>query len=215
MKNLILSSIILILFSGCSSTMMKGFHHIPENMIDTAAVKPWFQGQSDHFLFQTNINIYKNHFGGIMVVKSLSLESHRVVYVTELGIKIFDMEFFKNGDFKLHYCMDEINKKYVIKTLKNDLGLLLVSTPTGKKSDIWQDSQRQKTIVRSKDNIGLKSYIIDEKTKKVEEILVTKNLHKKMKVLFFSANGTELDSVRIKHYKIKLNIQLSKLNDTR
>ena len=114
MKNLILSSIILILFSGCSSTMMKGFHHIPENMIDTAAVKPWFQGQSDHFLFQTNINIYKNHFGGIMVVKSLSLESHRVVYVTELGIKIFDMEFFKNGDFKLHYCMDEINKKYVI-----------------------------------------------------------------------------------------------------
>jgi hypothetical protein len=111
--------------------------------------------------------------------------------------------------------MDEINKKYVIKTLKNDLGLLLVSTPTGKKSDIWQDSQRQKTIVRSKDNIGLKSYIIDEKTKKVEEILVTKNLHKKMKVLFFSANGTELDSVRIKHYKIKLNIQLSKLNDTR
>lgn len=215
MKNSVLISITLILFSGCSSTMMKGFQLMPESVIDTDSVKPWFQRQSDHFLFQTNINIYKHHFGGIMVVKSLSQESHRVVYVTELGIKIFDMEFFKNGDFKLHYCMDEIDKKYVIKTLKNDFSLLLESTPTGINSDIWMDSQRQKTIVRSRDNIGLKSYIIDDKTKKVEEILVTKNLRKKMKILFFSANGTELDSVRIKHYKIKLNIQLSKLNETK
>ena len=215
MKNLVLSSILILLISSCSVSQFKSFQRTTEPILEYSDIVPWFQKDTDHFLFHTNIDIYKNHFGGILVIKSLTPDSYRVVYITELGIKIFDMEFFRNDDFKLHYCLDEINRNSVIKTLKTDIGLMVDIIPENNNLKIWQDNQNGKTLIRSKNRIGIIYFTTKDKTKRVEEILLRNRLRKKMNILFYSKNGIELDSVMISHYNMKLNIHLSKLNETR
>jgi hypothetical protein len=178
-------------------------------------VLPWFQRNTNHVLFRTNIDIYRNHFGGLMIIKPFPENSYRVLFITEMGIKIFDMEFFRNGDFKLYYCLDALNKKSIIKTLKNDIGLILSSILEKDKIKIMKDRQTGRTIIRSRDKTGVKYCFLEDKTNRIDEIMQTKRLLKKVNLHFYSANGIEVDSINISHYSIKLNIHLSKLNENK
>jgi hypothetical protein len=147
-----------------------------------------------------------------MVIKPFTINSYRVLFITEIGIKIFDMEFNKNGDFRLHYCLDALNRKLVIKILKNDIGLMLDSIP---KTNIrtLQNRENGRTIIRAKDNTGVKYYFLGYKTNRVDKIIQTRGLFKKMEMQFYSNNGYELDSVKISHNNINLSINLSILNE--
>ena len=150
-----------------------------------------------------------------MVIKYLSRESCRVIYITEVGIKVFDMEFFRNDNFKLHYCVDAINRKVIIQTLKNDIGLMLTDIPLNKKIILSEDRKQNKTLIKSTAGITTSFYLLNNASLRMEEILTKKNFQKKVVIQYFSNNRSELDSVRISHYNLRLNIQLSQINETR
>jgi hypothetical protein len=132
-----------------------------------------------------------------------------------VGIKVFDMEFFANGDFKVHYCLDAINRKIIIKTLKNDIGLMLANIPSDNKIKLSEDWKQNKTLLKSTGHSGTKYYLLNNKSLRVEKILTRKDLQKKVEINYFSNNRSELDSVRIKHYNIRLKIHLSRINETK
>jgi hypothetical protein len=213
LKNLVLSSILVTLLAGCSYRQFNSFQPTSEAVISLNDVKPWFVEGPDHYLFNAAIDIYRNHFGGMMVIKYLSKESCRVVYITEVGIKVFDMEFFADGSFKLHYCLDAINRKIIIKTLKNDIGLMLANIPSDNKIKLSEDRKQNKTLLKSTGHFGTKFYLLNNKSLRVEEILTRKSLQKKVEIKYFSNNRSEIDSVRIKHYNIRLRINLSRINE--
>jgi hypothetical protein len=213
LKNLVLSSILVTLLAGCSYRQFNSFQPTSEAVISLNDVKPWFVEGPDHYLFNAEIDIYRNHFGGMMVIKYLSKESCRVVYITEVGIKVFDMEFFANGNFKVHYCLDAINRKIIIKTLKNDIGLMLANIPSDNKIKLSEDWKQNKTLLKSTGHSGTKYYLLNNKSLRVEEILTRKNLQKKVEIKYYSNNRSELDSVQIKHYNIRLRINLSRINE--
>lgn len=213
MKNLVLSSILITLFAGCSYRQFNSFQSTSEAVIRLNDIKPWFVEGLDHYLFNAEIDIYGNHFGGMLVIKYLSKESCRVVCITEVGIKVFDMEFFTNGDFKLHYCLDAINRKIIINTLKYDIGLMLANIPSDNKITLSEDSKQNETLLKSTGHSGTKFYLLNNKSLRVEEILTRKSLQKKVEIKYFSNNQSELDSVRIKHYDIRLRINLSRINE--
>ena len=212
MKNLVLSSILVTLLAGCSYRQFNSFQPTSEAVISLNDVKPWFIEGPDHYLFGAEVDIYRNHFGGMMVIKYLSKESCRVVYITEVGIKVFDMEFFTNGDFKLHYCLDAINRKIIIKTLKNDIGLMLADIPSYNKISLSEDLKQNETLLKSVGHDGTKYYLLNNKSLRVEEILTRKSLQKKVEIKYFY-HQSELDSVQIKHYNIRLRINLSRINE--
>lgn len=215
MKNLVLSSILVSLLTGCSYPEFNSFQSTSEAVISLNDIKPWFIEGQDHYLYHADIDIYRNHFGGMMVIKFLSKENCRVVFITEVGIKIFDMEFFTNDDFKLHYCLDAINRKIIIKTLKNDIGLMLANIPTNNKIKLSEDRKQNKTLLKSTGHQGTKYYLLNNRSLRTQEILTRNSLQKKVEIKYFSNNQSELDSVRIKHYNIRLNIRLSRINETK
>jgi hypothetical protein len=215
LKNLVLISILIALLTGCSYPQFKSFQQTSEAAIRPDEVKPWFSDSNDHYLFNSEIDIYRNHFGGMMVLKYLSKENCRVVYITEVGIKVFDMEFFTNGDFKLHYCLDAINRKIIIKTLRNDISLLLANIASNNKIKISVDDKLNKSLVKSTDHSLIKYYVIDNKSLTTDEILTRKCLQKKVEIKYFSNNRAILDSVQIKHYNIRLKINLSRVNENK
>jgi hypothetical protein len=214
LRNLVLSSIFAALLAGCSYPQFNSFQLTAEPIFSLSDIKPWFIYGPDHYLFSADIDIYSNHFGGMMVIKYLSRESCRVVYITEVGIKVFDLEFFTNGDFKVHYCLEAINRKLIIKTLKNDIGLMLADVPSINKGKLSEDRKLDKSLLKSKDHSRTRYYLLDNKSHRTEEILTRSCLQKKVDIKYFRNSQNDLDSVQIRHYNIRLKINLSNINET-
>jgi hypothetical protein len=165
-------------------------------------------------LYQSSIDIFKNHFSGLLFIKPLEDKSYRILFITEVGIKIFDMEFFKSGDFKLHYCLDELNRNSIIKILRNDLSLMLYNFAENGETKMMKDKNTGRMIIKSKDYNGTRYCIINNKTNKADELIQTGSLMNKMSIKFHSTTGVQPDSINISHYHLKLNIDLNKLNET-
>lgn len=215
MKNLVLSSILIALLSGCSYHQFSGFQRTSEPVIGLTDIRPWFTFDPGYYLFNADIDIYKNHFGGMMVIKYQENGNCRVVYLTEVGIKVFDMEFFRNGDFKLHYCLEALNRKIIIRTLRNDLDLMLADISSDNELKLLVDQKQYKSLFISRDHSIKKYYSLDNNSGRTEEILTRNWLRKKVEIKYFSNNHTDIDSVRLKHNDIRLQIHLSRINETK
>lgn len=213
MKNLVLISLCLLLLSGCSLFLFKDLHMISRTPDERQDVLSWFQGDADRYLYQATIDIYGNHFSGLLIIKPFSEDSYRTLFITQLGIKIFDMEFFSGGDFKLHYCLDELNRRSIIKTLRNDISLMLENVSKTGRIKIMQEGQTGRMIIKFKGKTGVRYCLIDDKSNKINELIQTRCLLKKLNIRFYSSEGIEPDSISISNYINKLNIHLKKLNE--
>jgi hypothetical protein len=182
----------------------------------SASSKPdsysWFSGDTGRYLFQSSIDIFRNNFSGLLFIKPLEA-SHRILFITEMGIKIFDMEIFRNGNPKVHYCLEAVNRKSVTKTLGKDLSLMIFSVAENDKVKMMQERSTAKKVIRSKDCNGTRFCSISEKTGKVEELISTGALTKKLNIKFYSESKAEPDSIILSHYNLKLNIHLVKLDE--
>ncbi|MGD0584137.1 MAG: hypothetical protein ABR974_14490 [Bacteroidales bacterium] len=180
----------------------------------TDSVRPWFTETTGHYLFQADIEFHKNHFSGIMVLKRTGEKSFRVVYMTELGMKVFDMEFFEGGEAKVFYFLDAIDRKIILKTIKEDIGLALGNYPVKKRLKISENTLQNKILLE----YGTKSVdyycFVDSRTRNIEHILKTRCRKKIADITYISNEHNEIESITIQHFNIKLKIQLFKLKET-
>ncbi len=172
----------------------------------------WFRADTGRFLFRSSIDIYRNHFSGLILIKPTS-ESHRILFITETGIKVFDMEYFSPGKYDVHYCMESVNRKPLIKTLGNDFSLMLYSVSDNSRIKIFTDSRSARMVIRSTDDAGKRFCFINAKTGRVEELVKTGLLCNKVNIRFFSDLPWGPDSIAISHYNIKFNIRLTKIDE--
>jgi hypothetical protein len=187
---------------------------MPETAVDRENVLPWFKGDTNHFLFRTHVDIYRNHLGGLMLIKPFNGKGYRVLFITEIGIKIFDMEFLDNGDFELHYCLDALNRKSVLETFKNDIGMMLYPFPGDKRIKMMKERQTGNTVIKSKDKNGVKYYFVDEHNR-VNKIMQRGGCIKKANMTIYSSDSNEIDSIRFRHSPVRLNIYMSTLNENK
>jgi len=147
-----------------------------------------------------------------MLIKPVNEKDYRVLFITEVGIKVLDMEFFGNGNFKLHYCIDALNRKSVIETLKNDIDLLLRPVPVNTRIKMMKDRQTGNILIKSKVRNSVAYYFLED-PHRVNKVIQRNGCIKKTQITIFSTGFNEIDSIRICHSPVKLNINLSKLNE--
>ncbi|MBN2275256.1 MAG: hypothetical protein JXR41_12275 [Bacteroidales bacterium] len=214
MKNLVLSSLCLLLLGGCAASLLNNTQRLPEAALTTVEITPWFQGEDNPVLYKANVDFYRNHFSGLMVIKPVSDESHRVLFITELGIKIFDLELFRNGDYNLHYCLDALNKKSVVRTLKNDLALMIYHRPDKDKNmKAYVNPLNDRIIFRQRTGLGARYYFKRADRTNADTIIQTSCTGKKVNLQFYGMTDNLIDSVMISHYKLKLDIHITALHE--
>jgi hypothetical protein len=81
----------------------------------------------EDYVYKCQMDIYKNHVSGILIIKKISETTHRVALTSDFGNKLIDFEVSDN-DFKLNYVLPDLDKKIVINFLKNDFQQLLKKT---------------------------------------------------------------------------------------
>lgn len=67
--------------------------------------------------FKATIDVLKNHLTGIIIVKQTDSASTHIIFVTEIGMKMFDFEW-KNNEMKSVYVFEPLNKPTLIKALQ-------------------------------------------------------------------------------------------------
>src|SRR6478672_1498789 len=193
----LLTSCLALVLDSCS----------PVNLVQdykTAPVeKPVFQNTyfanpEIDYVYKANISVYGNELTGIFVAKKINETTHRVVFTTEFGNKLLDFEI-SDTEFKINSIVDELNRKILINTLKDDFRLLL-------KKDFMVTEKYSKgtdEVVKSKDGKYFDYLFVsttDHKLYKIAQVTKTKE---KLSMSFTSENNIFADKIVIQHYNLK------------
>lgn len=182
---------------------------------DNNAPVSWFYKDNGYYLYNTTIDLMKNHFSGITVIKPIAKGNFRVVMMTETGLKIMDLEFFPDSVPRVHYIMEAMDKKIIIRTLTRDISLILMNQLEDKKP-LWYS---QKSLLPE---LRIARYTIDRKTyhyfiepgkSKPVKAHVMKGNKPRIVVEFFGEDQSEADSVKLNHHNIDLSISLHRIKE--
>lgn len=198
-------SLIFTVFISCKSYKLEGVKPIA-NSHET--VENLYFSSNEDYVYKCQMDIYKNHVSGILILKKFNETTHRVVLTSDFGNKLIDFTISEN-DFKLNYVLPDLDKKIVINFLKND----------------FQELLRQKyPVTESFENENQKIYLskIDKKVYYLffnkedglmKQIIYTKNNKEKIDFTFDAKKHIFADSLNLQHKDFKINIKLFQITE--
>lgn len=209
LKNLCLSSLFITLIISCSPThnyTLKRTELVTESDIHSIINK------DNSLLYKAKINLYNRYYSGLIVLKQTSPGTSHLVFVTELGMKMFDFEI-RNNQFKLIYVFEPLNKPNVLSLLENDLKLILLQNLLNKEAKVYERNDQDKRIYQTTNNKLKNYYFVNAKTKTVERAIVKGKLFIKEKVEYIYNDSTIAKQIKLKHKGIiRLKIELNNLS---
>lgn len=113
---LLLSSFFLFsFFVSCQISKFKQPKQCNRVVITNSAFEPVLN-KNKATKYKGSIDVLKNHLTGIIIVKQTDSASTHIIFVTEIGMKMFDFEW-KNNEMKAAYVFEPLNKPTLIKAL--------------------------------------------------------------------------------------------------
>lgn len=202
MRYLLISFCVLVLTS-CSLKTTQGLRQeaTPKSQI----TNPYFSSIDVDYVYKAKLDIYGNYFGGILIIKKIARNNHRVVFTTEFGSKVFDFSY--EGDtFTKNFAVEDLDKKIIINILERDFRILI------KESIIVGDyfTTDDKDVFKTKLN-GRSNYYMFSKNNELKEIVNTTRTKEKIRFTF-TGDRDIASHIDIKHQTIKLTMALDKFD---
>lgn len=201
-----LYSLIFLSFASCKTYKLANVQSVSDSK--KTAENLFFSSKED-YVYKCQMDIYKNHVSGILIIKKIGETTHRVVMTSDFGNKMIDFEISGNK-FKLNYVLADLNKKMVINFLKNDFQELLREKYPVTESFQNGDSQ----IYLSK--IDKKTYYLyySKAYHQLKKIIYIKNDKEKIDFTFASKKPTFAETINLEHKDFKINIKLFQITET-
>lgn len=198
-------SLIFILFSSCKTYRLTDVKPIPSS---EKTVENLYFSSSEDYVYKCQMDIYKNHVSGILIIKKISETTHRVVLTSDFGNKLIDFEISED-DFKLNYVLPDLDKKIVINFLRNDFQQLLKQKYPVTESF---ENENSKVYLSKMDK---KEYYLffNKKNNLLKQIVYTKNKKEKIDFTFDAKKHIFADSLNLQHKDFKINIKLFQITE--
>lgn len=200
---LAISLLATLVLTSCSLKTTEGLRQVRFN--EYAIENLYFSNFEIDYVYKAKIEVYGKNFGGILIIKKLGIENHRVVFTTEFGSKLFDFQF-EDDTFTKNFIVEELDKKFIINILKDDFKLL-VKEQTMVLGVYESENQR---IYKTKNDERFNFYFTNIESEKLQKIVNTSKTKEKLTIDFTSSEGNIADTIAIKHNNIKLTIDLEK-----
>ena len=203
LKSLRLSSLALLLVA-CSPTFsrLKVAEKTGEKVVTIQEVNPIVQDSS--LLFTASIKLYTKYYSGLIFLKQTDSVTSHLVFVTELGMKMFDYQI-QNNQFKLDYVFEPLNQPRILNLLESDFKLILLQGLLNQEAEIFEKNGRIYKINKS-------YYQVNSKSKNIEKIRVKNGLFSGIKVNYINSDSIPAQNIQLKHKGfINLSIELTKI----
>lgn len=197
-------ALLFVVFS-CSKPVTEGLRQ--EKSEAVTIQNPYFSNPEKDYVYKAQMEAYGRNFGGILIVKKINTHHHRLVMTTEFGSKLLDFEF-KDDEFIKNFVIPDLDRKFIIKILKNDFRLLI-------KEDILATKQFEKEdnrIFQEEEGNRKNFYFFSKDTENLNQIVHATRRKEKVTIDFSPESKEIADRIYIKHHSIKLEINLKKFN---
>ena len=198
------SSLFLLLIS-CKTYQLKDVK--PISNFEKTVENLYFSSKED-YVYKCQMDIYKNHVSGILIIKKISDDTHRVVMTSDFGNKMIDFEISEN-DFKLNYVLADLDKKMVINFLKNDFQELLRQKYPVNES--FENENSRIYLSKTKK----KSYYLffNKENSLLKQIIYSKSNKEKIDFSFDAKKPTFAEMILLDHKDFKINIKLFQITE--
>ena len=147
MKSLVLSSFIICIFLlSCTGSKYSGYEFIPIAK-EAFSYRPIFPDTIQTVKFKSEINIYKNYLTGLLIVKKESDSSLRTILLTEMGIKLFDLNV-KNNSYIINFAIEQINRQDLFDLIAQDVRLIFTDYLKNSRIDLFADNKSDLRLLR-------------------------------------------------------------------
>jgi len=201
-----LYSLIFLLLVSCKTYKLADVKSVTNS---EKTVENLYFSSNEDYVYKCQMDIYKNHVSGILIIKKLNDATHRVVLTSDFGNKLIDFEI-SGENFKLNYVLADLDKKIVINFLKNDFQQLLKQ-----KYPVSESFENEKSkIYLSK--LDKKQYYLffNKENGLLNQIIYTKNDKEKIDFTFEAKKHIFADSLNLQHKDFKINIKLFQITET-
>ena len=199
MRKLTIALLVINFLMGAGCAQKPGIIAGPEMAV---VRNNYFSDTSKDYVYRTKIFVYGNELNGILIAKKISDATHRVVLTTDFGNTLFDFEIGKDV-FKINNIVADLDRKIIVNTLRDDFRLVLreqYATTDGaldNNGKLTQESRNEGNLLRfsSSDN---RLTTISSGTSRKQKVIIG----------FESENNIFADKITIRHYDIKLQIEM-------
>ncbi|MBS1636091.1 MAG: hypothetical protein JST26_09260 [Bacteroidetes bacterium] len=207
-RYLLLSSI-LILFAGCAYHRYAHPHTSQPLVITNDVISPLIPQDGKSVKYKASIDVLNKHFSGIILLKQMDSVKH-FVFITELGMKMFDFEM-KNNRFTPVYVFEPLNNPKLIGALTHDFETLLLL-------DLYGKSGEYNTCLNGRDFLRIKEgdlvSIVEREGTVAEKRTSFVKKRKDTQTTYTSSDKGPYEHIALKQYGlVKIYIDLTKLND--
>ena len=165
---------------------------------------PTFQAQ----WYIATVDVAGNHLSGLLLFKSFADSSVRVAFTNEAGTTFFDFEFGSTQN-KVTFAIPQLKRGPVIRTLQNDLELVLMRYERDPLAELFIDEKSKVLKVpKGRKTIYL---VATQDCQQLTNIEVEWGGKKKVELTMNGYSGHVPDSISIIHYNFNMQIKLRKL----
>jgi len=194
-----------VLIFSCNTYKNLQKIHSPEHCVQQ------FRPAFDKVIYKTSADVRTTHISGLLVIKYMEDSSTRIVFTNEMGFPFFDFGFLAHNGFKVYQITPNMNKEFIIKTLKKDFELILFRNMDSTRYFALTDGH---WIYHAYPQAsGINYYITDTRC---EHLLKMQRASDKKPVVeaSFIGNVSENtpDSILIRHLNFKFTITLKKIS---
>jgi hypothetical protein len=203
--NLFLSSLLALILISCSPATG---HKFSKTVTVSKADVQSIINKDNSLLYKAKIDLYNNHFSGLIILKQIEPSISHLTFVTEIGMKMFDFEI-RDTSFKLVYVFEPLNNPRVIKLLESDMKLILLQHLYHKQATMFV--KKDETIYKVKDGFRY-YYVLNTNSKSVKKIIKKGKLFAKVKVTYLYNESSNASRIQLKHKGlIRLKIELNNI----
>ena len=196
----------LLALTACSSS----YKHLQKTPGDIDCIEK-FKPDFTKALYYTEVNIIGKHLSGLLLIKLMPDSTTRMVFSNEAGFKFFDFEFSPNGNFKVYYIIDQMNKKAVITTLRKDFEIVMMRQINMQHGYMSRDKDSAYNYYAFPQEKGFNYYITDTACSKLIRMERASSRKAVVKVTMQDyANGLP-DTIGIMHTGFNFDIGLKRL----
>ncbi|MBT0607742.1 hypothetical protein [Aequorivita echinoideorum] len=200
---LAISLFIVLVTAGCSLKTTEGLREV--TVAQPTISNPYFSNAEVDYVYKAKIALYDKNFGGILIIKKTGSDSHRVVFTTEFGSKLFDF-YFEGENFQKNFIIPEMDKKLVVKTLEQDFRLLI-----SEKIQVLEEFDSEAQNIYKTDigkNFGF--YFFEKDSRRLRKIVKASKRKEKVTIDFKIVEENIAQSITLQHENFKLRIELEK-----
>ncbi len=163
--------------------------------------------------YKTSIDVLNKHFTGLIVLKQTNRDTKHLVFVTELGMRMFDFEI-KGDSMKPVFVFDALNKPKLVSALvRNFRSILLIEWFNNTAWILEKQGKEYLHLTRGtppfiRDARHL--FLFTDDKKYATKLQVFKKHKKESKIIYSDSYG----KIKLKQYGlVKLYIEMDKINE--